>query len=543
MAYDIPWELLPLVRALGVQWPDINEDAVSDLGFAFRDFGTSVSDLGWTVADHLGVLERECHSQTLHELALFWGRLQTEVLNRVDAYCGDIAVLCDDASAAVSIYKTALLGWLTLELGYLALTFPESLPSVIALRVPLEMAAEGLLQEATDKLTDLFVRQPEAIIKDEMGKIATKAFGTLEDAAYARLAQVVPEGHMGTLEDELFIDAQALIAAKAKIEKSMGAVEKAAHALRNAPHKVDHSKPHSHFGADSRLRKVAVALLRELADLLTDTATDLCNRLLDRVTGVLTAHEDYLKRVDALLAQQQPSANHAAVASAGVVAGSLVAGGTIVATFSAPPIQGIPLQQPPLHTIPLDGGPTTTGAASPAPPTATGFEGDGASFYADWRPSSTASAFDQWGFGYNRLDTPTPDNAGGDCTSFVAWRLNKIAAAHGLGDMYFANSHVGQVHGQLGNAGDWGSNAKGMGFVPDNNPVVGAVVHTAGHVAIVTSISDGQVVVEDSSAPYTTRDGVSHPGYVYGTHALTVRDGRYMMNGSPCDFIHFLPGT
>jgi surface antigen len=98
----------------------------------------------------------------------------------------------------------------------------------------------------------------------------------------------------------------------------------------------------------------------------------------------------------------------------------------------------------------------------------------------DYPYSGQTSGVDPWGF-YK-----------GQCTSFVAWRLND------RNNIAFDNYYRG-VH--WGNAYNWDNAARSAGITVNNTPTVGAVAQTddgSGHVAWVAAVhSDGTVTVEE----------------------------------------------
>ncbi len=93
---------------------------------------------------------------------------------------------------------------------------------------------------------------------------------------------------------------------------------------------------------------------------------------------------------------------------------------------------------------------------------------------------------DKWGF-FQR-----------ECTSFVAWRLNRVKP--------FSNFMKG---GHFGNAMGWDDNARRIGMKVDRKPAVGAVMvrnsGTYGHVAIVAKVGKGKIYVEQYNAGGTHR--------------------------------------
>ncbi|MDY0339787.1 MAG: cell wall-binding repeat-containing protein [Coriobacteriia bacterium] len=125
-------------------------------------------------------------------------------------------------------------------------------------------------------------------------------------------------------------------------------------------------------------------------------------------------------------------------------------------------------------------------------------------------------------------DYPYPGQSGSDpwgffksyCTSFVAWRMNRNA-----GPGSFINYMDG---GHWGDAGNWGANARLLGYPVDHTPTVGAIAWWAagtisrlGHVAYVAAVNaDGTVLVEEYnylSLRYGTRtiSASSVSGYIH----------------------------
>jgi surface antigen len=85
-----------------------------------------------------------------------------------------------------------------------------------------------------------------------------------------------------------------------------------------------------------------------------------------------------------------------------------------------------------------------------------------------------------------------------ECTSFVAWRV-----WHDLGVRDFGNHYGG---GRFGDARNWAANARHIGLTVDAQPTRGSIAVFApgvagaggyGHVAIVLTVGDGTVTVED----------------------------------------------
>ena len=114
--------------------------------------------------------------------------------------------------------------------------------------------------------------------------------------------------------------------------------------------------------------------------------------------------------------------------------------------------------------------------------------------YSDDYPSAYRSAdyntADPWDFYFR------------ECTSFVAWRVNRDTAT--VAAPYFFSNHMRGGH--WGPAEDWAANAKALGIRVDQTPNVGAIAQwgvgellsASGHVAYVENVNaDGSVDVTE----------------------------------------------
>ena len=168
-------------------------------------------------------------------------------------------------------------------------------------------------------------------------------------------------------------------------------------------------------------------------------------------------------------------------------------------------------------------------------------------FVEFWNVDGRVPGFDRNGF---------TNGSGGNCTSYVAWRLNDLAHENGLdwsinnwtiGGATIGNyvadggTYGGQGLARLSDAMYWSDAAATLESPTDGIPTPGSVAwwssegsdsafgQDAGHVAVVTSVdpSSGAVTVEESS---------------YGGEAFKVttyqKGDKY-----PTGFIHLMPGT
>lgn len=125
-----------------------------------------------------------------------------------------------------------------------------------------------------------------------------------------------------------------------------------------------------------------------------------------------------------------------------------------------------------------------------------------------------------------------------ECTSFVAWRMNRDAGTTNPSYPYFLNKMAG---GKWGNATNWNTNATSLGYTVDHIAQTGAIAqwvngcrgHCAtGHVAYVEQVNqDGSIVVSEYNFPETTTIN----------HEFNVRTIAATSQVFPQNFIHVIP--
>jgi hypothetical protein len=104
-----------------------------------------------------------------------------------------------------------------------------------------------------------------------------------------------------------------------------------------------------------------------------------------------------------------------------------------------------------------------------------------------------------------------------NCTSFVAWRMNRDRGEGSFTNYMSYNSKKGH----WGNASNWRNNAEYLGIPVDHSPSVGAIAHwESGHVAYVESVNgDGTVNISEynynNPCAYGERERERADWYIY----------------------------
>jgi hypothetical protein len=170
VSYTLPGPLVPVVATLGVEWPDVDEDDVYELGNDFFQFGSSVIDAGLTVADILGDLNRVARSETLTQLHVRWQSIQAEFFKPAFDAFTQAQRVCDDAYNAIHIYKAGLLGYLDIEVGAILLTGGVGALMDVVDGHLVRKTVDEMGQMAEGALLDLLVGKIDTLLKRPPGR-------------------------------------------------------------------------------------------------------------------------------------------------------------------------------------------------------------------------------------------------------------------------------------------------------------------------------------------------------------------------------------
>jgi surface antigen len=302
MAYSIPSWLLPAVDALGVHWPDINEDDVSKLGSDLFDFGSKLTDLGYTVADVLTELAHSNESEMLNQMRSHWATLQREFLEPADALFTTANRFCDDAYNAIHIYKATLLGYLDVEVGSILLSGGVALALKVVGRHVIDRAVHRMLEDVEARLEGAFYRRLDAEVRNELHGLVRKAMATVDDHVYQSVAPIVATVGSTMLSGRLTVSEEELASAAIKIERRIADIYSAASQLTSS-HLLTSYHQTTHAHADTTLRVRLIGFLDSFIPDVVSAVETLCARLIQHTSGLVDLFGDHLDQADRELAQ------------------------------------------------------------------------------------------------------------------------------------------------------------------------------------------------------------------------------------------------
>ncbi|MFD9247353.1 WXG100 family type VII secretion target, partial [Streptomyces sp. NPDC059556] len=116
MAVTVPDWADTLLDLVGVNWPNVDEDAYRDLADALREFADDLADDGQLANNHMERLLSSGHGEAMDALNEHWTKVKGKHLKDMVSAARTIADALDMAAGAIEVMK----GKALVELGVLA---------------------------------------------------------------------------------------------------------------------------------------------------------------------------------------------------------------------------------------------------------------------------------------------------------------------------------------------------------------------------------------------------------------------------------------
>jgi uncharacterized protein YukE len=169
MALDPPSEVVKFLNFIGIDWPDVNEDAVREFASHVREFSSKISsahDDATSTVKQVG----DVYSGAAYEaMVAKWASTSTAHISELTEACSVVATALDVAADAI----VAMKGVAIAELIALAISFAADQVAA-ALTFGIAEAAEALVIAAGKKAIDFLEQQLEQQIVGEVVEAAIK---------------------------------------------------------------------------------------------------------------------------------------------------------------------------------------------------------------------------------------------------------------------------------------------------------------------------------------------------------------------------------
>ncbi|WP_157228734.1 WXG100 family type VII secretion target [Nocardia brevicatena] len=199
MSIQIPSEVVFILNALGLPYPDVDADQVRELSRHVSDFATDVRETHESATGVVKDMGSVYSGESYQALLAAWGRMSAGNMAQLDAACGVVAKALDIAADVIEVVQVAVLA----ELAALAVTYAAMMltPAGLVLRPLIAAAARRLLSSLQETLVWYIAAEVLGkAIEPLEDKIEQMVNGTLYSAASDALG--VPPGGAPVLHIE-----------------------------------------------------------------------------------------------------------------------------------------------------------------------------------------------------------------------------------------------------------------------------------------------------------------------------------------------------
>ncbi|WP_457786201.1 DUF6531 domain-containing protein [[Kitasatospora] papulosa] len=116
MAVTVPDWADTMLDVIGINWPNVDEDAYRDMAVSLREFADDVEDDGFLANQHVQRLLSSGHGEALDALNSHWGKVKDKHIKDIAGAARTIAGALDNAAMAIEAMKYAAI----VHLGVLA---------------------------------------------------------------------------------------------------------------------------------------------------------------------------------------------------------------------------------------------------------------------------------------------------------------------------------------------------------------------------------------------------------------------------------------
>ncbi|MFC5910988.1 WXG100 family type VII secretion target [Streptacidiphilus monticola] len=192
MAIELPGEVVSFLQFIGVNWPQVNEDKVRELGAHVREFADNIRSTHDEATATVQRIGQSYQGASYEALLAKWGSLSSSHMDELLNACGVVATALDAAADVIVAMKLECIA----ELAVLAATFVADQAAAVA-TLGLAEAAEVAIVEAAEKLVDFLTQQLEQYVIGEVIGAAVEPLVGVVSAAVGGLMFQAAENALG----------------------------------------------------------------------------------------------------------------------------------------------------------------------------------------------------------------------------------------------------------------------------------------------------------------------------------------------------------
>ncbi|MFB7405635.1 RHS repeat-associated core domain-containing protein [Streptomyces sp. NPDC056202] len=181
VAVTVPDWADTLLDVIGVNWPNVDEDAYRDMADALREFAEDIEDDGQLANQHVQRLLSSGHGEAIDAVNGHWGKVKDKHIKDIAGAARTIAGALDNAAMAIEAMKYVALGHLGVLAGKAGVSI-ALIPVTGGLSMLIGGVAIGVAQQALRK-----------VIKECMAEVVAYIVSAMTEPAVAALENMAAD--------------------------------------------------------------------------------------------------------------------------------------------------------------------------------------------------------------------------------------------------------------------------------------------------------------------------------------------------------------
>ncbi len=172
MSIELPGPVVDFLGIIGVNWPQVNEDAVREFAGHVREFASNIESTHSAASSTIGQMQASYTGASYERLVEAWSHMSSSHMQELTEACGVVATALDVAADAI----VALKGEAIAQLVVMAATFVADQAAAVA-TLGIAEAAEVAVVAAAKEVVKYLENQ---LVQHIMGEVIGKAIEPLE---------------------------------------------------------------------------------------------------------------------------------------------------------------------------------------------------------------------------------------------------------------------------------------------------------------------------------------------------------------------------
>ena len=173
MALELPTGVIDFLQALGINFPEVNEDHVRELGSQVREFASNVDDTHQQATGTITQMGQSYQGSSYEALVQNWGSMSSQHMTELQDACSVVATAMDVAADYIVGQKVAAIA----ELVAMAVAFAADQVAAV-LTFGIAEAAMALIEAGARELCEVLEQQLTQYV---VGKVIEAAINPLVD--------------------------------------------------------------------------------------------------------------------------------------------------------------------------------------------------------------------------------------------------------------------------------------------------------------------------------------------------------------------------